>query len=130
MMFQLEDIFALFINYIPIIVEIGLFIAILVFAIFIFKRNQYKYGLFLILSSIFMLVYYAIYISINYPYLFYTLEHVFGMPFPMINLIMMSISFLFLILRIASLVFLFLSVYFIYRTHKINRNINTNSNMA
>jgi hypothetical protein len=122
MLLQLEDILVLIINYIPIIVEIGLYIAILVFAIFIFKKNQYKYGLFLILSSIFMLAYYAIYISINFPYLSYTLNVVFGMDALMVSQIMISISFLFMGLRIASIVFLFISVYFIFDSHKMTEN--------
>lgn len=127
MLFQLEDIFVLIINYIPTIVEICLFIAILVFAIFIYKKNQYKYGLFLMLSSIFKLVYYTIYCSINYPYLSYTLQ-VLGTPLITIAFIMMNINILFWALNITSLVFLFLSVYFIYRISK--RRINSNSNMA
>ncbi len=129
MMFQLEDIFVLIINYIPTIVEIGLFIAILVFAIFIYKKNQYKYGLFLILSSIFKLVYYTIFCSINYPYFSYTLQ-VLGTPLITIAFILMNINILFWALNIISLIFLFLSVYFIYRTHKSKRRINSNSNMA
>lgn len=122
MLLQFTDILVMAINYIPTIVEMGLFIAILVFAIFILKKNQYRYGLYLLLSSIFMLVYYAIYISINYPYLSYTLSVLFGMSFYQVSLIMMSISILFWALRITSFVFLFISVYFIYQTHKSNRD--------
>ena len=122
MLLQFTDILVMAINFIPTIIEMGLFIAILVFAIFVLKKNQYRYGLYLLLSSIFMLVYYAIYISINYPYLSYTLYVVLGMHISMVNLIMMSISILFWALRITSFVFLFISVYFIYQIHKNNRD--------
>ena len=122
MLLQVGDIILMAINFLPTIIEMGLFIAILVFAVFILKKNQYRYGLFLLLSSIFMLIYYAIYLSINYPYLSYTLYMVLGMPLSMVNLILMSISILFWTLRITSFVFLFISVYFIYQTHKINRD--------
>ena len=122
MLLQFIDIFAMVINYIPTIIEMGLFVAILVFAVFILKKNQYRYGLFLLLSSIFMLVYYAIYISINYPYLSYTLYVLFGMSLSMVSLIYLSVSILFWALRITSFVFLFISVYFIYQTHKNNRD--------
>lgn len=122
MLLQVGDIIITAINFLPTIVEMGLFITILVFAIFILKKNQYRYGLFLLLSSIFMLIYYAIYLSINYPYLPFTLHDELGIPYSIVSLIILSISILFWALRITSFVFLFISVYFIYQTHKINRD--------
>jgi hypothetical protein len=113
---------ALIITYIPILIELAFFLAILVFAIFIYKKNHYKYGLFLLLSSIFMIAYIVIYISINYPYLGYTLSSDFGMSTSFVNFILMCFGFLFWILNTTSVVFFFISVYFIYQTHKGNRD--------
>jgi len=108
------------IMYLPNIVAITFNIIILVFAILIYKRNSYKYGITLMISSILSLASSIIYISIQYPYLF-TLLYDLGLPMIEAALIMSTWSFFFFGLNTASAILLFISIIQIYKTHKKNR---------
>jgi hypothetical protein len=117
MLFQM-DILAAIVNYIPTFITITFDIIILIFAIFIFKRNSYRYGVFLMLFAILSLVQSIIYIAIGYPDLFYRLYYDMGLDFATVNMILMSIFFVFLTLNVASTIFLIVAIVQIYKTHQ------------
>ena len=109
------------IMYLPNIVAITFNIIILVFAILIYKRNSYKYGITLMISSIIFLASDIIYLSIQYPFLPIRLHDESGLSFAVISLILMSINFFFLSLYTASAILLVISIIQIYKTHKKDR---------
>lgn len=106
-------------SYIPKLIFIGFNIAILVYATFIYKRNSYKYGFYLMISSIISIAITIIIISINYRNLLTILENEFG-DFRG-RLIYSILGWIFFGLEIVSLVYLFLTVYHVYKTHEKNR---------
>lgn len=93
-------------------------IILLVFAILIYKKNSYKYGITLMISSIISLTSDIICFSIQYPFLGYRLFVELGLPVSEVTLILMIWSFVFLSLYTTSTIFLVVSIYMIYRTHK------------
>ncbi len=115
------DLFSYLLMYLPNIVSITFNIIILVFAILIYKRNSYKYGITLMISSIIFLASDIIYLSIQLPFLPIRLHDELGLPFAVISLILMSINIFFLSLYTVSTIFLVVSIYLIYKTHKKER---------
>ena len=115
------DLIIYFLNYLPAILVINFNIVILVFAILIYKRNSYKYGITLMISSIILIVSNIIYISIQYPYLGMRLYIELGLPISIVNMILMSWSLVFTSLNTASGILLVVSISLIYKTHKENR---------
>lgn len=98
-------------SFLPNLIFVGFDIAILVFGIFIYKRNSYKYGRYLIISSILSII------SVSYRTLLFILENELGF-----SLIIYSfLSWIFFALEIISYVYLVLAVYHIYKTHQENR---------
>ncbi|MFX1496381.1 MAG: hypothetical protein ACFFBH_02535 [Promethearchaeota archaeon] len=114
---------SLFSTYGPLIIFLSFDIAILIFAIFIYKKNSYKYGLYLMISSIISIVSNVIIIAINYPYLGYTLQAVYGFPSSTVAIILSILSLFFLVLGVSSKILLFLAIYLIYKTHRPHRDI-------
>jgi len=96
-------------------------IIMLVFAILILKKNSYKYGITLMISSIISLVPSIFYISIQYPSLLYRLDIELGLPLIEVLLIMNTLSFVFFGLNMASTILLVISIILIYKTHKKER---------
>lgn len=94
---------------------------ILVFAILIYKRNSYEYGITLMISSIISLASNIIYFSIQYPFLGIRLFVELGLPVSEVSLIIMIWNFVFVSLYTTSTIFLVVSIYMIYRTHKKDR---------
>lgn len=120
MLFQnVFEILSYLFSYSPNFIFLGFNIAILVFASFIYKRNSYKYGRFLMISSIISIVLTITYISINYRNLLDILKNELG--FSAAVIIYGILSWTFFGLEIVSSVYLFLSVYHIYKTHEKNR---------
>ena len=120
MLFQ--DIFYILsyiLSQIPTLIFLGFDIAILVFATYIYKRNSFKYGLYLMISSIISIISIIIKISINYNNLLSFLEEEIG--FSNAIIIYSILGWMFLGLEIARFVFLFLSVFYIYKTHQKDR---------
>ena len=115
------DLFSYLLSYLPAILAITFNIIILVFAILIYKRNSYKYGITLMISSILSLASSIIYISIQYPNLYIRLVYELGLPWAVVNLILMTWSFVFLSLNTTSAIFLVVSISQIYKTHKKDR---------
>ena len=115
------DLFSYLLSYLPAILAITFNIIILVFAILIYKRNSYKYGITLMLSSIILITSNIIYISIQYPYLFIRLYVELGLHWSVAELIMMTWSFVFLSLNTVSTILLIVSISLIYKTHKKDR---------
>ena len=111
------EFFSYFLTYLPTILAMSLNIVLLVFAIKI-KRNSYKYGITLMISSILLITSNVLYISIQYPYLALRLYNELGLPFSMINMILMSWNFVFLSLNTTSAILLIVSLSQIYKTHK------------
>jgi hypothetical protein len=120
MLFQFSPFFSYFITYLPMFIYLGFDIVLLIFATFIYKRNSYKYGMYLMISSLIAIISGIISISLNLPYL--TIElYDRGLSFFEISIILMIVNLIFLILGVVSAVFLFLAIYKIYQTHKNNR---------
>lgn len=120
MLFQLVNLLSYFLSYLPIIIYLGFDIALLIIAIFIYKRNSYKYGLYLMISSIISIASSILFISLNFPLLVYELVSR-GLSMVEISIILMILNLISLILGTTSAVFLFLAVYKIYQTHKKDR---------
>ena len=115
------EFFIYLLNYMPTIFVMTFDITILIFAILIYKRNSYKYGITLMISSIISLASSIIYISIQYPYLAMRLYVELGLPISMVNIILMTWSFVFLSLNTTSTILLIVSISQIYKTHKKDR---------
>ncbi|MFX1312553.1 MAG: hypothetical protein ACFFHD_08080 [Promethearchaeota archaeon] len=108
----------LFSNF-PSFILLAFDIAILVFAIFIYRRNSYKYGLFLVISFIISIALTITYISIDYVEAIILKDKL----YTFIGHLNYSIlSWIFFGLKIVSLVYLFLTVYYAYKTHEKNRS--------
>lgn len=117
MLYQM-DFFTIFISYLPTFLGITFDIIILIFAIFIFKRNSYRYGIFLMMFAILSLVYSLLYISIGYQDLHYRLVTIVGLNFSTALMIMMILNFIFLAINVTSTIFLVVAIYQIYKTHQ------------
>ena len=115
------DFLSLLLSYGPTIFVMAFDIVILVFAIIIYKRNSYKYGITLIISSILSLTSNVIYISIQYPFLGYRLQVELGLPIIEVLLILNTWGFVFFGLNTASAILLVISIILIYKTHKKDR---------
>ncbi|MFX1479996.1 MAG: hypothetical protein ACFFCI_17900 [Promethearchaeota archaeon] len=120
MLFQLETFLSYSAIYLPTFIYLGFDIALLVIAIFIYKRNSYKYGLYLMISSIISIASSILFISLNYPFLINELM-IRGLSLAEISIILMILNLISLILGTTSAIFLFLAVYKVYQTHKRNR---------
>jgi len=81
--------------YLPNIFTIISFSIILVFAIFIYKRNSYKYGITLIVTSIIFLALDIIFISIQGADLAYRLNVGLGLPAVEVALIISTVNLIF-----------------------------------
>lgn len=110
------------ITYLPTIAFLTFDIIILVFGILIFKKNSYRYGILLMFSSILSIVYYILYFSIQYPVLIYLLVDDLGLSYSLASMIMMIWGVVFTILNLTSALLLVISVYLIYKTHKVERS--------
>jgi len=115
------DFFAILLSYTPIFLAISLDIIILVFAIFIYKRNSYRYGIYLMMFSILSLIDNILYISIQYQDLWYRLVYVIGVPLSVAIMIIAILGVIFFALNLTSTIFLIVSIYQIYKTHKKDR---------
>jgi hypothetical protein len=115
------DLFSYLITYSSNLLTITFYIFILVFAILIFKRNSYNYGITLIISSILILTSNLIYMSVQYPYMAYRLEVELGLPWSIVILTIITWNLVFLILNSLSAIFLVVSIYLIYKTHRKDR---------
>ncbi|MHA2391748.1 MAG: hypothetical protein ACXAEX_07245 [Promethearchaeota archaeon] len=105
-------------NYMPTVIFAGFDIGILILGNFMYKRNSYKYGKFLMISAIISLVSAIIYIAIDYQYLSYNLYMNFSLNAFIVNMIMLSVSTIFFGLNTASAIFLILALHKIYETHR------------
>jgi len=110
--------FSYILSYLPTILSMSLNIALLVFAILIYKRNSYRYGITLMVSSILLIASNIIYISIQYPHLSYRLYVESGFPMTLVNLILAVWNLVFLSLNTTSAIFLVVSLSLILNTHK------------
>ena len=79
------------------------------------------------ISSIISIVSSVITISINGPYLVYTLYNDYGLDYMTVSMILAIINIIFLALGVSSMILLFLAIYHAYRTHKLNRDKEDNS---
>jgi len=111
------EFFSIFLTYLPTILAMSLNIVLLVFAIKI-KRNSYKYGSTLMISSILLIISNVLYISIQYPYLAIRLYTELGLPFSIVNMILMGWNFVFLSLNTTGAILLIVSLSLIYKTHR------------
>jgi hypothetical protein len=118
MLFQLSEAFIRVFNYMPTVIFAGFDIGILILGNFMYKRNSYKYGKFLMISAIISLVSAIIYIAIDYQYLSYNLYMNFSLNAFIVNMIMLSVSTIFFGLNTASAIFLILALHKIYETHR------------
>ena len=115
------DFFTILFSYLPTFLAISLDIIILVFAIFIYKRNSYRYGIYLMMFSILSLIDNILYISIQYQDLWYRLVYVIGVPLSVAIMIIAILGVIFFALNLTSTIFLIVSIYQIYKTHKKDR---------
>jgi len=120
MLFQISEFMSYFVTYLPTFIYLGFDIALLILAIFIYKRNSYKYGIYLMISSLIAIISSILSLSLNLPYLSLELSNR-GLNFSQIVIILTIVNLIFLILGVVSTVFLFLAIYKIYQTHKNNR---------
>jgi len=117
MLYQLINV----LSYLPTLASIVLQIIILVFATWIYKRNSYRYGIPLMVSSILTLVYNIIYILVQYPDLYYLMITVLNLPYGVASMIISILSLVFMSLNITSTILLVISVTQIYKTHEKER---------
>jgi len=115
------NLFEYLLTYSPNIAGIIFYAIILVFAILMYKRNSYTYGITLMISSILVLVSEIIYMAIQYPFLAYRLSVELGLPLFEVAFILTIWSIVFLIINVISTIFLVVSIYLIYKTHKKDR---------
>ena len=113
------NLFSYLITYSSNILTITFYILILVFAILIYRRSSYNYGITLIISSILILTSNLIYMSIQYPYMIFRVEVEFGLSVVLLTIYIWSL--VFLILNSTSAIFLVVSIYLIYKTHRKDR---------
>ncbi|MFX0077252.1 MAG: hypothetical protein ACFE96_17550 [Candidatus Hermodarchaeota archaeon] len=117
MLFQM-DFLSYIISYLPTFLAIAFDIIILIFAIFIYKKNSYRYGIFLMLFAIISLVYSILLIAIGYQDLYYRLVVDLGLDFATASTIMMTLNLIFLAMSVTSTVFLVVAIIQIYKTHQ------------
>ncbi len=117
-----SDFFSFIMTYPSNLLTITFYILILVFAILIYRRSSYNYGITLIISSILLLTSNIIYLSIQYPYMAYRLEVELGFPMSLVLLTIFTWNIIFLILNSTSAIFLVVSIYLIYKTHRKDRD--------
>ena len=115
------DLFSYLLTYMPNLLTITFNIVLLVFAILIYNRNSYNYGIPLIISSILLIASNVIYMSIQYPYLPYRMEVELGLPFHVVLQTLITWSIVFWILNTSGAICLVVSIYLIYNTHKKDR---------
>ena len=115
------DFLSILLSYGPTIFVMTFDIVILVFAILIFKKNSYKYGITLMMSSIISLATSIIFISIQYPTLFGRLYIDLGLDFSAVQMIHLTWSFVLFGLSTTSTILLVISIIQIYKTHKKDR---------
>jgi len=115
------DLFSYLLAYLPNILGIIFYVLILIFAILMYKRNSYTYGITLMILSILVIVSDVIYMAIQYPFLAYRLSVELGLPMFEVMVILTTWSLVFLILNVISTIFLVVSIYLIYKTHKKDR---------
>ena len=113
------NLFSYLITYSSNILTITFYILILVFAILIYRRSSYNYGITLIISSILILTSNIIYMSVQYPYMIFRVEVEFGLSVVLLTIYIWSL--VFLILNSTSAIFLVVSIYLIYKTHRKDR---------
>lgn len=116
-----------FLIYLGNILGIIFYTIILIFAIFIYKRNSYKYGITLIVYSIIFLALNIIWISIQGADLAYRLVEESGLPGMTVSLIILTLDLTFKIITAIGMIILIVSIYLIYKTHrkdKIEQNCN------
>jgi len=111
------DFLIIFLNYLPTLLGMTFNIIILIFGILIYKKNSFKYGMFLMLSSIMALASSITYIVIGYPTLFFRLYYELGFDVSTVNMIIVTLNFVFLSLNTLSSIFLVISLYLIYKEH-------------
>ncbi len=115
------DFLSYFLTYLPTIFSTIIYIVILVFAVLMFKKYSYRYGITLMLSAILVLVSDVLFIAIQYPYLSYHLQVELGLSVYEMLAILVVLNIIFMILNMSSLILLVVSVYLIYNTHKKGR---------
>ena len=116
-----DNLFLYFFTYLPNILAITFNIVLLVFAILIYKRNSYNYGITLMISSILSLALNIIYISIRASELVYLMYTELGIPLNEVVVISFIVSIFFLSLNTTSAMLLVVSICLIYKTHKKDR---------
>lgn len=112
----LDILYTFLLYYLPPTLYLILYTILLVFAIKIFKRKSYKYGITLMISAILTIIQNLIFIGIQYPTLPNTLFNL-GLPITLVSLIISMLGLLFMSLNLSSVILLFVSVYLIYKTH-------------
>ena len=115
------DFFSYLMIYSSNLLTITFYILILVFAILIYRRSSYNYGITLIISSILILTSNIIYMSIQFPYMAFRLDVELGLPLPIVLVTIYTWSLVFVILNSLSAIFLVVSIYLIYKTHRKDR---------
>jgi len=118
MLFQLSDPFLHIMAYLPTITYAIFDVAILIFGNLMYKKNSYDYGKLLMISAILSMISAIIYIAIDFQYLSYNLFVRFGLEVFIVNIIMLSVSMIFLSLNTVSAVFLILALHKIFETHR------------
>ncbi|MEE9378493.1 MAG: hypothetical protein V3V33_10715 [Candidatus Lokiarchaeia archaeon] len=117
MLFQNYEPLTNFMAYLPTIIYLCLYVAMLIFGYLIRKKNSYTYGLFFMISAIFSIVSSIIFLASNYPFLGDYLFVKLGLPVTTVMIIFLIVSFLFIGLNVTSTVFLLLAIYKLYKTH-------------
>lgn len=115
------DFLSYFLTYLPTIFTIIIYVVILVFAILMYKRYSYRYGIILMFSAILELISGVLYIAIQYPFLSYRLQVELGLSVYEMMAILMFWSIIFMSLNMTSLILLVVAIYTIYKTHKNGR---------
>ncbi len=121
MLYQFPEILSYILIYLPVTISTTFSIAMLAFGYLIRKNNGYTYGLHFMISAIFSIVPNIIYFAVNYPFLTTTLFITLGLPVSLVMTIISFLSGMFTILNVISSIFLFISIYYVYQTHKIPR---------
>jgi len=107
-----------FLIYLGNILGIIFYTIILIFAIFIYKRNSYKYGITLFVYSIIFLALNIIWISIQGADLANRLVEESGLPGMTVSLIILTLDLTFKIINAIGMIILIVSIYLIYKTHR------------
>jgi len=127
MLFQFPEILSYIIAYVPTAIYTCFYVAMLIFGYLIRKKNRYTYGTFFIISAIFSITSSIIFYALNSPMLVTFLYIDLNLPFSLISVILTLVNLLFLSLNLTSAIFLFIALYFVYKTHKSPR-VEPNTN--